>query len=81
MRDTAMLREDGFLGTYGRIFSTGDTQNMWWEPYLTYIQLTGTSWISDTENEEHRHNMFTGNTKPRKLKKMSILTAYIVQGW
>ena len=47
MKDTVMLREYGFLGPYGRILETGDTQNMWWYPALTDIQLTGHFWISE----------------------------------
>ena len=59
-----MLGEDVFLVPYGRIFSTENTQHMWWDPALPYIQLTVPFWISDMENAEHRHCVLTGKTKP-----------------
>ena len=73
MRDTVMLGEYGFLGPYDSIFSTGDTQHMWWDPALPDSQLTGPFWISDMEKSEHRHDVFTGNTKPRKLNKNDLI--------
>ena len=81
MRDTVMLGEDGFLGPYDCILETDNTQHMCWYPDLPDSQLTGTFCISDMEKAEHRHDVFTGKTKPRKLRKMSLSNAYIVQEW
>ena len=81
MRDTVILGEDKFLGPYDSIFAADDTQHMWWYPALPYIQLTGPFWISDMENELQRRDIFIVKTKPFKLKKISLLTAYIVQEW
>ena len=39
-----------FIRPYDRILATDNTQNMWWDPALTYIQLTGTFWISEMKN-------------------------------
>ena len=72
MIDTVILGEDGFLGTYDLILTTRNTQNMWWDPALPDSQLTGSLWISDMENVEHRHNVFTGKTKSRKLNKNKL---------
>ena len=47
MRYTVMLVGDVFLGPYARIFETGDTQHMWWNPALPDNQLTGPFQISD----------------------------------
>ena len=68
-----MLRGDGFLRPYDRILETGDTQHMWWYPYLTYSQLIVPLWISKIEKLEHRHDVFTRKTKPRKLNKNDII--------
>ena len=68
-----MLGEYGFLRPYDHILETGDTQNMWWYPSLPYSKLTRPFCISDTEKAEHRHDVFTGNTKPRKLAKNELI--------
>ena len=81
MRDTDILGEDEFLGPYDRILETYDIQHMWWDAALPDIQLTGPFWISDMKNAEHRYDVFIGKTKPCKLRKMSLLTACIVQEW
>ena len=73
MRDTVILGEDGFLGPYDSIFVTDNTQSMWWDPALTDIQLTLSLWISDMENLEHCHYVFTGNTKPHKLNRNELI--------
>ena len=52
---------------------------MWWDPDLTDSKLNEPLCISDTEKAEHHHDVFIGLTKPRKLKKMSLLSASIVQ--
>ena len=78
---TVILGEDKFLGRYDNILATDDAQYMWWDPYLPDIQLTGPFWIYDMENIEHCHDVLTGNTKPFKLNKMSLLAIYIVQEW
>ena len=75
MRDTVILGEDVFLGPYDSILETDDTQHIWWDPSLPDIQRTGPFYISDMENAEHRHYVFTGKIKPRELKNMRILTA------
>ena len=69
MIDTVMLEGGGYLGPYDSILSTGNTQHIWWYPALPDIKLTGPFCISDMENAEHRHDVFTGNTKPHKLEK------------
>ena len=46
---------------------------MWWDPSVIDIQLTGPFWIYDMENEEHRHDMFTGKTKLHKLNKNKLI--------
>ena len=79
MRDIVILGEDTFLGPYDSILAADNTQHMWWYPALPDIQLAGPFCISDMENEEHRHDVFTGETKPFKLEKISLLTAYICQ--
>ena len=67
------MGEDIFIGPYDSIFAADDTQHMWWYPALPDIQLTGTFWISDMENEEHRRDVFTEKTKPFKLKKNELI--------
>ena len=64
MRDTVILGEDRFLGPHDHILATDNTQHMWWDLALPDIQLTGPFWISDMENSEHRHDMFTKKTTP-----------------
>ena len=65
MRDTAMLGEDAFIGPYDLILATCNTQHMWWEPSLPDSQLTGPFCVFYTGKAEHRHDVFTGNTKPQ----------------
>ena len=73
MRDKDILGEDGFLGPYYCILEIDNTQQMWWDPALPYILQTGPLWISYMENSEHRHDVFTGNTKPHKLNKNELI--------
>ena len=73
MIDTVILGEDGFLGPYYRILAPDNTHHMWWDPYLPDIKLNGTFWISDMENAEQHHDVFKGNTKPRKLNKNELI--------
>ena len=73
IRDTVILGQDGFIGPYDHFLETGDIQKMWWDPDLPDSQLTGPFWISDMENAEHRHNVFTGKTKSRKLNKNKLI--------
>ena len=68
-----MLREDGFLGPYGRILVTDDTQHMCWDLVFLNIQLTGPFWISDTENVKHRHDVLTVNNKPLKWNRNKLI--------
>ena len=75
-----MLREDGFLGPYGRILVTGNTQHMCWDLVFLNIQLTGPFWIYDMVNSEHRHDFFTGNTKPRKLNQNELIYRLHIPG-
>ena len=81
IRDTVILGDDGFIGPYDSILETDNTHNMCWDPALRDVQLTGPFWISEMENTEHRNDVFTGKTKPRTLKKLILLNAYIVQEW
>ena len=46
---------------------------MWWDPSLPYIQLTAPLWVSETQKAEQCHEVFTGNTKPRKLNKNELI--------
>ena len=46
---------------------------MWWYPDLPDIKLTGPFWLYDMENIEHRHDVFTGNTKPHQLNKNDLI--------
>ena len=67
------MGEDGFLEPYDHILATGDIHHMWLDPALTYSRLTGTFYISDMENAEHRHDVFTGKTKPHSLSKDNLI--------
>ena len=67
------LGEDGFLGPCDCILKTDDTQHMYWDLALPYIQLTGPFWISDTENVKHRHDVLTVNNKPLKWNRNKLI--------
>ena len=60
--------------------ATEYTQHVLWDPYLPDIQITGPFWISDIENSEHRHDVFTGKTKPCKLKNNVIIDWLNISG-
>ena len=64
---------DGFIGPYDSHLATYDTQKMRWYPALSYIQLTGPFWISDTENVKHRHDVLTVNNKPLKWNRNKLI--------
>ena len=73
MRDTVILEEDRFLGPYDHILATDNTQHMWWDPDLPYIQIPRPFWISYMENAEHHYDGFTGKTKHHKLDKNELI--------
>ena len=65
MRDTIILQEEGYLGTFPRILEPGDTQSLVFPASDT---SSGPFWMSSAEKDESRYDKNLGSTTAIKLK-------------
>ena len=72
MRDTIILQEEGYLGSFPRILEPGDSQSLVFDD--SDSSLSGPFWMSSEEREESRHDINLGSpTKKVMLKTPELI--------